>query len=107
MSTINIAINATLADFSQFVDDLGYQAQVIKSPDELALLVEPISVQDRLKPNPQTKTDYLLAYFRQVVLTELVRVKNLTIQSQIDTAKENQKAAIRTAINSAIVVTAS
>lgn len=40
MSTINITITADVADFIQFADELGYQTEVSKTPEELALLCE-------------------------------------------------------------------
>jgi hypothetical protein len=83
MATINIAITASVSDFSTFADELGYQDTIFKTPEELAILVEPISIQDRLKPNPQDKTAFLLEYFQ----------------------KEAKKVAMRTAINSAVSVT--
>lgn len=105
MATINIGITATLQDFSVFADELGYQAQVMKTPAEIALLVEPISVQDRLKPNPQNKTDFLLEYFKRITVNELARVKIANIQRQVDATKETEKAAMRTAIEGAVNVT--
>jgi len=107
MAKINIAINATLQDFSVFADELGYQTEVIKSPEELALLKEPISIQDRLKPNPQSKTDFLLEYFKRITTTELARVKIANIQRQVDEAKEAEKEAMRVAISNAVTVTTS
>lgn len=107
MAKINIGITATLAEFSTFADELGYQAQVSKSEAELALLSEPISIQDRLKPNPQTKTEFLIEYFRRITVNELARVKITNIQRQVDLAKEAEKEAMRTAISNAITVTIS
>lgn len=107
MATINIGITASLQDFSVFADELGYQTEVMKSPEELALLEEPISIQDRLKPNPQSKTDFLLEYFKRITVTELARVKINNIQRQVDTAKEAEKEAMRVAIGNAVIVTAS
>jgi len=106
MATINIAITATNPEFSVFADELGYQTEVTKSPEEIALLVEPISIQDRLKPNPQSKTDFLLEYFKRVTTTELARVKINNIQRQVDEAKEAEKEAMRVAIGNAVAVTA-
>ena len=105
MATINISIEATLQDFSVFADELGYQDLVVKTDEELALLVEPISIQDRLKPNPQSKTDFLLEYFKRITTTELARVKIANIQRQVDLAKEAEKEAMRVAISNAVTVT--
>lgn len=107
MATINVAITASLAEFSTFADELGYQTEVLKSPEELALLTEPISIQDRLKPNPQSKTDFLLEYFKNITVNELARVKIANIQRQVDAAKEAEKEAMRVTISNAVVVTAS
>jgi hypothetical protein len=107
MATINVAITATLQDFSIFADELGYQELVSKTPDELALLTPPISIQDSLKPNPQSKTDFLLEYFKRITVTELARVKIGNIQRQVDLAKEAEKEAMRVAIGNAVSVTAS
>ena len=105
MAKINISIEASLQDLSVFADELGYQTQVMKSPEELALLVEPISIQDRLKPNPQSKTNFLLEYFKRITTTELARVKIANIQRQVDEAKEVEKEAMRVAISKAVTVT--
>lgn len=106
MAQINIKVTATLADFSTFADELGYQAQILKSPEELALIPEPRSIQDTLKPNPQSKTDFLLEYFKRITVNELARVKIANIQKQVDATKEAEKVALRTAIDSAVTVTA-
>ncbi len=106
MATINIAITATLPEFSTFADELGYQTHVSKTPEELALLVEPIAVQDRIKVNPQSKTDFLLEYFKRITTTELAKVKIANIQRVVDQAKEAEKEAMRVAISNAVVVTA-
>jgi hypothetical protein len=105
MAKINITINATLQEFSTFADELGYETQVIKSPEELALLEEPISIQDRLKPNPQSKTDFLLEYFKRITTNELAKVKIAQIQRQVDVTKEAEKEAMRVAIGNAVTVT--
>lgn len=106
MAKINIGITATLQEFSTFADELGYQTEVLKSAEELALLTEPISIQDRLKPNPQSKTDFLLAYFKKLTTEELAKVKIANIQRTVDVAKEAEKEAMRVAIGNAVVVTA-
>lgn len=106
MATINIAITATLGEFSVFADEIGYQRLVTKSPAELSLLVEPISIQDRLKPNPQSKTDFLQEYLKSITVAELAKVKIVNIQRQIDSAKEVEKEAIKTAISNVVSVTA-
>lgn len=105
MAKINIAITASLAEFSTFADELGYQAMVSKSIEEIALLPQPVSIQDTLKPNPQSKTDFLLEYFKRITVTELARVKIANIQREVDTAKEAEKVAMRTAIEGAVSVT--
>lgn len=105
MSEINIKITATTQDFITFADELGYQDLVVKSPAELALLVEPISVQDRLKPNPQNKQQFLEEYFKATVVNELFRRKGAVIDSQINAAKDTEKATLRTALESAVGVT--
>lgn len=107
MAKINVAITATLAEFSTFADELGYQAMVSKSPEEIALLPQPVSIPDTLMPNPQSKTDFLLDYFKKVTVNELARVKIANIQRQVDEAKETEKVAMRTTIGNAVVVTAS
>jgi len=105
MSEINIKITASLQDFSTFADELGYLTEVSKSPEEIALLVEPISIQDRLKPNPQTKTQFLEEYFKTITVNELYRKKANVIDTQVNAAKEAEKAALKGAITSAVGVT--
>lgn len=106
MAKINIAITATLAEFSTFADELGYQMMVAKTAEELALLPQPVSIQDSIKPNPQSKTDFLLEYFKRITVSELARVKITNIQNQIDIAREAEKAAMRVTIGNAVSVTA-
>lgn len=105
MSLINITITAPVADFSVFADELGYLAQISKTAEELALLVEPISIQDRLKPNPQTKTQFLEVYLKNVVINELYRQKARVIDTQINTIKETEKATLRGVLFNAVGVT--
>ncbi len=107
MASINITVTASTQDFSVFADELGYSTEVLKTPEELALIPEPRSIQDTLKPNPQSKTDYLIEYFKRITVTELARVKIANIQRQVDNAKEAEKVAMRTAIEGAVNVTAS
>ena len=105
MSTINITITADVADFIQFADELGYQTEVLKSPEELALLVEPIAIQDRIKPNPQSKQSFLEDYFKTVVVSELYRKKAATIDAQVNSAKEVEKQGLKSGIATAVSVT--
>lgn len=107
MAKINIEITATNPEFSTFADELGYPLEVFKTPEEMALIPEPWTTQDRLKPNPQSKTDFLLAYFKRITTTELAKVKIANIQRQVDQAKEAEKEAMRVAIGNAVVVNAS
>lgn len=104
MSTINITITAQPADFTQFADELGYQAEVLKSPAEIALLPEGHSIQDTLKPNPQTKQQFLEAYLNAVVVNELYRQKARVIDGQVDTAKEAEKVSLKAGITGAVSV---
>jgi hypothetical protein len=95
MSTITININADVNDFSIFADELGYLTEVSKSPEEIALLVEPIAIQDRIKPNPQTKQQFLEEYFKKVVVAELYRRKAGVIDAQVNSVKEAEKVALK------------
>ena len=104
MSTITITINAPVAEFIQFADELGYQTEVSKSPEELALLEEPIAIQDRIKPNPQTKQQFLEEYFKNVVVGELYRKKAGIIDAQVNSAKEAEKASLKTTLTSVVGV---
>jgi hypothetical protein len=104
MSTINITINASLEDFSIFADELGYQTEVLKSPEELALLVEPIAIQDRIKPNPQNKQQFLEEHFKSVVVNELYRQKARVIDGQVNSAKETEKASLKTVLGNVVDV---
>lgn len=104
MSTINITITAQPTDFELFATELGYQEQVLKSPEELALLIEPISIQDRIKTNPQTKQQFLEAYFKDVVVRELYRKKAGVIDAQVNSTKEAEKASLKTVLTSVVGV---
>ena len=105
MAEINIKITASLQDFSIFADELGYLSEVFKTPEELALLEEPISIQDRLKPNPQTKTQFLEEYFKTITVNELYRKKAGVIDAQVNDAKEAEKVALKAGITNAVGVT--
>jgi len=105
MSEINIKITAQPADFDTFADELGYLTEVLKTPEELALLVEPISIQDRLKANPQTRMQYVEEYLKNVTIQELYRKKAGVIDSQVNATKEAEKAALKVGITSAVGVT--
>lgn len=104
MSTINITITADVADFIQFADELGYQTEVSKTPEELALLTEPIAIQDRIKPNPQTKQQFLEEYFKNVVVSELYRKKAGIIDAQVNASKEAEKASLKTVLTGVVGV---
>lgn len=105
MSTITITINAPVQDFITFADELGYQTEVSKSPEELAILEEPIAIQDRIKPNPQNKQQFLEEYFKNVVVNELYRRKAGVIDAQVNTAKEAEKVALRGVLVGVVGVT--
>lgn len=105
MSQINIKITAPAQDFSVFADELGYPTEVLKSPEELALLTEPISIQDRVKPNPQTKQQFLEEYFKSIIVQELYRKKAGVIDAQVNSGKEVEKATLKTVLTSVVGVT--
>lgn len=105
MSTITIKITAQATDFAQFADELGYQTEVSKTPEELALLTEPIAIQDRIKPSPQTKQQFLEEYFKGVVVNELYRKKAGVIDAQVNSAKEAEKVALKGVLGGAVGVT--
>lgn len=105
MATINVSISASIPEFSTFADELGYQDMVYKPQAEIDLLPQPVAIQDMLMANPQSKTDFLLEYFKNITTTELARVKIANIQKVVDQAKEVEKVAMRTAISNAVSVT--
>lgn len=105
MSQINIKITADVTEFSKFADELGYQTMVLKSPEELALLVEPIAIEDRLKPNPENKVQFLESYFKNVVASELYKQKARVIDAQVNTAKETEKEALKNILLGVVGVT--
>jgi hypothetical protein len=105
MSTINITITANPEDFSTFADELGYQTMVRKSNEEIALLVEPISIEDTLTPNTQTKQQFLEDYFKGVVVKELYKQKALVIDGSINATKEAEKVALKSTLTNVVGVT--
>lgn len=105
MSEINIKITASIQDFSTFADELGYLTEVEKTPEELALLTEPIALEDRIKPNPQSKQQFLEEYFKRITVGELFRRKAQVIDVQVNEAKNTEKANLKTAIEAAVGVT--
>lgn len=105
MAEINIKITATLQDFSVFADELGYQTEVSKTPEELALLTEPIAIQDRIKPNPENKQQFLERKMKEIVVQELYKKKANVIDIQISEEKIAEKAVLKTQIESAVGVT--
>lgn len=105
MSEINIKITASQANFAIFADELGYQTEVSKTPEELALLTEPIAIQDRIKPNPESKQQFLERRMKEIVVLELYKKKANVIDIQISEAKIAEKAVLKTQIESAVGVT--
>jgi hypothetical protein len=105
MASITITVTAQESDFSTFADELGYLTEVLKTPEELALLEEPIALQDRIKPNPQTKTQFLEEYFKTITVNELYRKKAGVIDAQVNATKEAEKAALKVGITGAVGVT--
>jgi hypothetical protein len=106
MSQINIKITADVTEFSKFADELGYQTMVLKSPEELALLVEPIAIEDRLKPNPENKVQFLESYFKNVIAEELYRQKARIIDGQVNATKEAEKATLKGTLLSVVTAVA-
>ena len=105
MSEINIKITADLQDFLIFANELGYQTEVSKTPEELALLTEPIALEDRVKPNPENKQQFLERKMKEIVVGELYKKKASVIDGQINDAKIAEKAALKTAIEGVVGVT--
>ena len=105
MSTINITITALASDFSTFADELGYLTKVYKSKVEIEALPEPVSIQDMLQPNPQTKQQFLEEYLKNVVVSELYRQKARVIDNQVNATKEAEKVSLKAGITSAVGVT--
>lgn len=106
MSKINIQITADITEFSKFADELGYQTMVLKSPEELSLLVEPIAIEDRLKPNPENKVQFLESYFKNAVASELFRQKAKVIDGQTNALKEAEKVTLKDTLLSAVTAVA-
>lgn len=105
MAEINIKITAGLQAFSIFADELGYTTEVSKTPEELALLTEPIALEDRVKPNPENKQQFLERKMKEIVVQELYKKKAQVIDGQINDAKLAEKAALKAAIEGAVGVT--
>lgn len=105
MAQINITITAPLATFSSFADGLGYQPMISKTPEEIALLPQPVSIADTLKPNPQSKTEFLLAYLKTITVNKLAEQQTNAIESATRADREAEKQTIKANIASAINVT--
>lgn len=105
MSEINIKITAQESDFNTFADELGYQDLVVKTNEEIALLPQPVALEDRVKPNPQTKVQFLEDYLKTLMVTELYKKKATVIDNQINAVKEAEKVALKAGIASAVGVT--
>lgn len=104
MSTITIKITAPESEFITLASELKYQDLVSKTEEELALLVEPIAIQDRLKPNPQSKQAFVEEYFHKINVQELYRHKALIIDNQVNEAKVVEKAALKAVIDGVVTV---
>ena len=102
IKTVNIVVTADELDFDAFANELGYQVLVNKTPAEIALLVEPIAIEDRLKTNPQTRIQYVTNFLQHLVTDTISKEKIAAIQRQVDVAKEAEKVAMRIAVANAV-----
>ena len=96
MSSITITINASQQDFSTFADELGYMAEVNTL----------VNGENVASPNPQTKEQFLVAYFKNITVGELYRRKAAVLDQATADAKTAEKAALKSAIESVVSVTA-
>lgn len=98
MATLRYDIIATELEFINLADRLKYQSEISKSPEELALLIEPILIQDRVKPNPETKENFL----KRLVKEELDKIFftpfTTEIDQQVRDTREAEKETMRTNI---------
>lgn len=102
IKTISIEITADEADFNVFATELGYQDLVGKSQEELDLLTKPYSIPDTLKPNPVDKISYVREYLRKIVVDKISFEKLAAIQRQVDITKEQEKATLKSVIDSVV-----
>lgn len=105
MSTITITVTATAAEFATFADELFYPTEVSKTPGELALLTEPIAIEDRVKPNPQSRETFLTLRFKELLAAEIAKAKVAAIERVVNTAKETDKENMRVAVRDRVGVT--
>lgn len=92
MTTINIAITATLTQFSEFADELGYMSEIADAE------LNPI-------PNPQSKEDFLVEFLNKSTVDTLSAVRLRAIDQEIRDLRIADKATIVTGIEGAVNVT--
>ena len=96
MASVNIKIQATIAQLSTFADELGYLTNVAvgEEPDGTTIM----------GANPQTKQEFLAEYFKVVTVNELAKVKVQAIDREIRDQRVADKEAIKTAIANTVTV---
>ena len=95
MAKINIAITATLTQFSEFADELGYMSEILDIDTDTAI------------PNPQSKEDFLVEFLNKSTVDTLSAVRLRAIDQEIRDLRIADKATIVTGIEGAVNVTVS
>lgn len=95
MPTVNIGITATVKQLEDFANELGYQEFVHSM----------VGTEIQTIPNPVNRQSFLQAYFKNMTVDELSKVKVRAIDNAIKSERELEKQAIRNSIDSAVAVT--
>lgn len=96
MATVSININASIAQLSNFADQLGYQEFII-TLDEQGNQTQ--------SANPIDRKAYLQDFLKTVVVDKLSEVKIKAIDKEIRDQREAEKQAFKDAVNLAVAVT--
>lgn len=91
MSTLNFTITASVAEFDDFANRLGYQSFTVNN------LGVPI-------PNPETRSAFLVRIMKEQVAQKFYEPFVTEIQTQINTARDAEKETMRQTVRDRVAV---
>jgi hypothetical protein len=97
MSTLNFTVTATVEEFSDFADRLGYMSVVTTGLDTAG--------QPFTEPNPEGKDAFLLRIMKEQIATTFYQPFVRDIETQVRDTREAEKEAMREIVRSRVGVT--
>jgi hypothetical protein len=96
MATLNFTITATVAEFDDFANRLGYMTTVTTGLDGQG---QPIT-----EPNPESRTDFLQRIMKEAVAERFYTPFVRDIETGVRDTKEAEKEAIRVVVRDRVGV---